>query len=645
MKKFLLMSAVIFAGANLMTAADEPVVMTVNGVDVLKSEFEYLFHKNNLQQLNPQSIDDYVEMFKIYKLKVEDAKSLGIDTTEAFQKEIAQYRRELAAPFIADSVYIKEMINNAYNRSQEEVEVSVIKIPKARNPIETVSARQKADSVRNMLVKGADFAELAKTYSSDMAADKGGYHGFMGYGRLPFAFEEALYTLQPGEISEIIDLNDGYYIIRTGKRRPSRGKVETAHILKMFPQGANEEQKHKAKEAIDSIYQLATESPFVFGNVAKKYSDDKISARQEGKLPVFGAGEMVPELEEVAFSLEDGAVSQPFETAYGWHIVKKFRSVNPPNEAEVAEEIHKKLSNPQDSRYRIMRDRELNNLVAKHRGELVDSAVEELKRSIPQEGIDSLYLANWTTMPLSGTVVGRVGNKNLTAGEVLSPLKKVQNIPADQAVALIDQGVNRMLGLKALEVEEEELYVTVPEYRNLLDEYVDGSLLYEVSLQKVWDRAAKDNEGLEDFYKKNARKYKWDKPHAKGILVQAQNDSIGNLVKSRLEDMKNDPSITLDKVRKEFSGKAVIEKVVASEGVNPMIDNLMFGGPVTKPKVTAYTVYFIFDGQLVDQPTELVDVRGEVLTDYQEELEREWVKELTARYPVKLNKKELKKIK
>ena len=624
--------------------SSDPIVMTVNGVDIPRSEFEYLFHKNNQQQLVPQTLEDYVEMFKIYKLKVADAKALGLDTTESFKKEMNQYRRELAAPFIADSAFIDKMANDMYVRSKEEVEVSFIKIPKTRNPYDNKAIKNKADSIRTILVNGADFAETAKVYSQDVAADLGGYHGYMTVGRLPYQFEEALYTVSPNEISDVVELPDGYYILKPGQRRPTRGKVEVAHILKLIPANASEAQISKSKSEIDSIYNILVESPFQFGELAIKYSDDKASGRQEGKLPAFASGEMVPEFEEVAFSMNEGTISEPFQSKFGWHIVKKFKNIPAPGENEVKEDLKKRVSNPQDARYRVVREHEIENLVKKHNGKIFDDKVSKMKNDASQAGIDSLYLANWTTMPLGTTVVGKVGDKDVTAEEVINPIKRMKNIPADQASEVIDQAVTMALGSKALVCEEDLLYSSEPSYRNLMDEYTDGSLLYEVSLMKVWDKSSKDIEGLNDYFLKNKEKYKWEKPHVKGILVQSLNDSISDLVRNRLKEVNADKD-SIATLKKEFSGKAVLEYIVMEEGVNPMVDNIMFNGLAARPKIANFNEYFIFEPRLIEYPEEMTDVRGDVTMDYQSKLEEDWINELLKKYPVVINYDEIMKVK
>ena len=618
--------------------------MTVNGKEVPRSEFEYLYNKNNHQQMSPQPLEDYVEMFKIYKLKVEDAKSMGIDTTANFLKEMTQYRRELASPYIADTEFVNKLEEDGYGRMLEEVEVSFIKIPKSKNPLENIKIKSTADSIANVLKNGGDFSEAAQKHSIDIAAQQGGYHGFMTAGRLPFSFEEALYNTPSGTVSDVVELSDSYYILKPGKRRPSRGKVEVAHILKLVPQNADQSVELAAKQQIDSLYNLVKADPEKFGDIAKINSDDKASARNEGKLPAFASGDMVPEFDEVSFSLQEGEISEPFKSKFGWHIVKKINNVANMSKEDYKKDFGQKINNPQDQRFRIVKENEIKKLIKKHNGTLDEKQLNEMKRQASVAGLDSLYLANWTTMPTSQTKVGQVGKKVITAGDVLEPIKKLKDVPAEVAPLLIEQSAERALGNYAMNEEEDWLYLNEPDYRNLVDEYNDGSLLYEVSLIKVWDKAPKDVEGAQKFFSLHKDKYKWAKPKVKGILVQATNDSVANEIRNSLDNMKTDNKTLLD-VKKEFVGKTSIEEVIVEEGVNPMVDNIMFGGPAVKPKNVNYTTYFLYEPKILTAPEEFSDVKAEVLADYQEELEREWIKEMEEKYPVVIYYDEIAKIK
>lgn len=643
MKKTLLTGMFMAVGFTVQMNAQDPVIMTVNGQNVPKSEFEYLYHKNNQQQLSPQPLSDYVEMFKVYKLKVADAKANGIDTTASFKKEMAQYRRDLAAPYIADSAYIYSFIDIAETRAGEEVEASHIMILKAREREKNREGRQLLDSIRALALSGEDFTELADKYSQDRTVERN--HGYLGYissGRYPFDFETAVFETPQGMISEVIESPAGYHIIKPGARRSSKGRVDASHIMKMYPQNATEEQKLAIKNSIDSIYALVMANPSKFGELARKLSDDKGSARQDGHLPIFGSGEMVPEFEEVAFALVDGEISQPVESMYGWHIIRKNAALGAPSREETKEKILKSVANPQDSRFRKVKEHEVDNLIAKHKASINEKTLKEMKEQARQAGIDSLYLANWTTMPNSVKPIAKVGKKEIPASDMITLMMRV-NEPAGEGAANILDDVSRAFLSKIVNEEEQEwLYENNADYRNLMNEYTDGSLLYEISLQKVWDKAAKDEEGLEKYFMAHRNNYKWDAPKVKGILIQGLNDSIVAVVRERIEAIPADELVAqLPQLRKEFSGKAQIERILMGKGSNPMVDEVMFGGPKAKPKIANFAAYSLYEPRLLEAPEELIDVKAQVTTDYQNDLEQEWIIELKKTYPVIVNQEVL----
>ena len=565
----------VLAASALSASAKDEVVMTVNGVDVPRSEFEYLYHKNQQQQVDPQTLDEYAEMFKIYKLKVADALSQRLDTLSSFRSEMEQYKADLATPYMTDSIYLNSLVKEAFDMSRDEAEAFHIMIAKGMPGEENDAARAKADSIRSEILKGADFAEMAAKFSVDRASsNEGGRMGYIVSGRFPYAFEKAVFTLAPGEISEIVESPQGYHIVKGGKHRPARGTVLVEHIMKMVPPTATAEQQAAAKASIDSIYNVVSANPAVFEDLARELSDDKGSGRQGGKLSWFGAGMMVEPFDSASFAISVNEISLPVRSQYGWHVIRKLDAKGPASLAEMKPQVLKRIASPQDDRYALVEQ----NLIAKLR--------KKHKKAIQKKDLD------------------------------------------DKAV---------------MELEYEWLYKNEPDYRNLLNEYREGSLLYEASLREVWDKAAKDDQGLEDYFNSHRADYKWTKPHVKGILVQATNDSVADLVRDALKEVTDDAS--LKAVRKQFVGKASIERILMEEGQNAMVDNVMFGGAPVKPNNKKYTVYFVYDPRMLNAPESMSDVRSLVTGDYQNQLERDWVESLKSRYPVTVNEKVLKKIK
>ena len=640
----LIAGALLTLGAAAAWADKDPVIMTVNGVDVPLSEFEYLYNKNNQQQLAPQTLDEYLEMFKLYKLKVADARNEGIDTTANFIKEMKQYRRDLATPYMTDSAYLHTFVDEAYDRSREEAEAKHIMLMKTRDYKKNLESRQLLDSIRREILNGADFSEMARQYSQDRTAStNGGNLGFVTVNRFPYAFESAVFTLKEGELSDIIESSVGYHLVQGGKHRPARGTVLAEHIMKSVPKFATPETQKKAKEAIDSLYNVVKANPESFEKVAAESSDDKGSARMGGRLPWFGAGDMVPEFDSVAFAIGNGEIGGPIQSQYGWHIVKRIAGRPVIGKEEMAKMLLPRINSPQDERYKLIRAHLTETLERKHKGKFNNAVLEELAAATETNGIDSVFMAYWRDGNGSKKEIYSIAGKGYTIGNVLAGLKN-SNIP-DTGVAreYISNAARNGYGSALIEAEENWLAQTQPDYRNLLKEYEDGSLLYEVSVEKVWDKASKDEEGLKKYFETHRRDYKWKEPKVKGYLIQALNDSVADLVKARLPQIKADSIVPT--IRKEFTPNVTIEKCLVSKGTNPMVDNLMFDGKKVNPSIANYTTYFLYDARLLNEPEEVADVKGQVTSDYQNEFQTAWEEELRNRYPVKINEKVLNKAK
>lgn len=638
MKKSILSLALVLASTGMIQAkgTSEPILMTVAGKPVTLSEFEYLYHKNNSQQLTPQSIDEYLEMFVTYKQKVADAEAEGIDKSETFLNEYNGYRKELAEPYLRSQAVEDSIIASVYERMKEDVDVSHIMLPNRGQDVDPEEQRQRLDSIRTAIINGADFADLARRFSVDRSASRnGGRMGYISAGRLPHTFEEVAYSTPVGSISEVFATPFGWHIIKTNGRRPAQGMVLVEHILKLT-QGLSEEEAAAKKAQIDSIATLLANGGD-FEAIATAESEDPGSKRNGGKLNWFGTGQMVPEFEAASFALKNGEISKPVQTSYGWHIIKRldWKGVEPLESAKTG--IKNAINN--DDRGLLPRLRKIDELRAKYNARINTRNVESVKADIIAVG------------GINEGTISKFGNSNLpvatVAGQDIPLSKVIDTMPAnpsgtpEEQCEIFVQHVNDAVNDAATEAERMALATENPDYRNLLNEYRDGILLFEVADRKVWSKAKQDKEGLERYFEANRDKYRWEAPKYKGYVVFATSDSVMTLAKQFLasHQIAND-SLAID-LRKEFGKDVKIEKVIAAKGENAITDYLGFGGmkPETKGK---WAFYFPYRDKLIEAPEEASDVRGAVTGDYQTQLEQEWVAQLKKKYPAKIKQKVLK---
>lgn len=639
--------AMLSAGA-IVWAAKDPIVMTVNGVDVPRSEFEYLYHKNSQQQDaesgSRQGLGEYVGLFELYKMKVADAKAAGIDTTAAYISEMKQYSRDLATPYITDSVYLNKLVSEAYANSLLEAEANHIMLSKGRTAQENARALELADSIIKALKAGADFDQLAKKYSIDRnAAFNGGHMGYIAAGRYPYTFEKAVYSLKPGEISDVVETSVGYHIIKGGAKRPSSGSIQVSHIMKMVRPGSTPELEQKAKAAIDSLYEMVMEDPSSFSTIAQTSSEDPGSLRVGGALGWITVGQMVPEFQDAAFSLAVNEVSKPVKSQFGWHIIKKTGEKGPRTREEVKAEVLQRATDPRADidRYRMIRDNRIAKLAKKHKAKENNVLKDKVRNYIKANGVDSAFYTIYGSSP---ETIFTIDGKNTPISVVVDALGYSIVPDPYQGLTGFDEFYIRQYDDMLMTAEEAWLEANVADYRNLLNEYRDGSLLYEISKQNVWDKASQDTEGLEKYFQSHRSEYKWSEPKAKGYLVQAKNDSVADALKARFAELSADKEGAVQTLRKEFRNQAVIDRVLASKGVNKMVDYLMFDGEAAEPNAK-YPVFFMIDQSVIAAPEEAADVKGQVTTDYQNQLEKEWEADMRSRYKVNLNQSELNKIK
>ncbi|MCM1483616.1 MAG: peptidyl-prolyl cis-trans isomerase [Muribaculaceae bacterium] len=616
-------SAAIFAALG---AAPDPVLMTVGGKDVPQSEFEYLFNKNNAQQQQPQSVDEYMKMFTDYKLKVAAAEAAGLDTTASFREEMERYAGELADPYMRVKAVDDSIALVTYSHMLKNRDISHIML--------NSDNRALADSLHALLASGSDFAELADAYSVDPSAKMNhGHIGFISAGMYPYAFEEKAYDTSIGELSPVFSTRFGLHIIKVNGERDDRGEVKVRHILKLTQNLAPEDTLRKLQQ-IDSIY-TALKNGADFSETAMRETEDPSGTKNGGDLPWFGAGRMVPEFEAAAFSLSDGEISAPVRTSYGYHLILKEGSRRTGTFEDSRKAIDELMARDERS---VMASRRATQQYRERYGiEAKQDVMNKADALIAESGGD--VRAALTRLRECGDVIASGCSHELTVGDAASLIQF--NVPADKLAEVFRSAVEYKLNELARSCARADLVREEPSYANLLNEYHDGLLLYEISNNEVWDKPNRDPQGLERYYEAHRNEYTWDKPRYKGYLIMAENDSVAEAARAYLnEGNVPDDSLTVE-LRKRFGTDAKVERVLAATGANAVIDYVAFGGPHPKA-VGRWNAFLPFRYRIIAQPEEAADVKGQLSVDYQKELEKEWLDKLRRTYRVKVNEKTLK---
>jgi peptidyl-prolyl cis-trans isomerase SurA len=358
---------------NISLAQKEPVVMTINNKPVTKTEFLQIYTKNNPDpSFDKDSLDRYMQLFEVFKLKVAEAEALGYDTLPRLQKELEGYKKQLALPYLIDSVQNQAMVKEAYNRTATEVRCShiLIKLDPNASPKDTLAAYNRLLGLKARIEKGEDFASIAKSKlgSEDPSAvNNGGDLGYFTAFQMVYPFEEKAYTTPVGTISEPFRTRFGYHILKVTDKRPARGTIKVAHLMIATGREATAETRQNAEKKINEIYDsLVTGSSW--DKLVNAYSEDANSIKKGGELPAFGSGtsqRMVLEFEDAAFALKQvGEFSKPVRTQYGYHIIKLIEWTPVKSYDNLRRELQAKVN--KDERSKVTQDSFVQKLRAQY---------------------------------------------------------------------------------------------------------------------------------------------------------------------------------------------------------------------------------------------------------------------------------------
>ena len=625
---FSLLALISFSIA--ISAQDEP-LLVIGNKHFTVDEFNYIYNKNNALAQDTVSKADYLDLFVIYKLKVEEAIAQGYDTIPSFKKELEFYRNELAKPYLSDKKAEEEVVQEAYEHMRYEVEAShiLINLPKAPNPKDTLKAYNRIADVKRQLDNGADFEQMVLKYSEGPSArQSNGHLGYFTAFMMVYPFEKAAFNTPIGEVSDITRTSFGYHLIKVHDKRENKGQIQVAHIMKAYPYKASETIQNQSKIAIDSIYKKLI-SGASFEAMVTQFSDDKQTVSNQGKLPWFASGEMVPAFSEAAFALtKDGAISKPIKTKFGWHIIKRM-AVRPIKSLEECRaEITQKIKRDERAFAGIQ-------ATVKRLKEEYDYTINE-KDLLKLEQLTIQY----SKMGQS-SFVDKLSQAQLQpssyAGRVLTSKDFASNgitfsWPEEGLTKLdFEYAWRHFVERTLIDFEKKNLKHKYPDYKHLMNEYFDGLLIFEISQKEIWNKASNDSIGLVTFYHKNSDNYMLDE-HYKGTLYYCKSKKGSKTIKKMLAKTKEGEVLELPK---ELSDQVQVKKGRFFKGDEPMLDNQVWD---SKIKATSSDYPFLIkSGQMYEKAVQpLDDIRGQVVSDYQSELEEQWVIRLKEKYKPEL---------
>jgi peptidyl-prolyl cis-trans isomerase SurA len=698
-KKHLVLAVFALGGLTSPLCAQDPVVMTINDKPVKKSEFEAVFRKNNGKdaQTNAKSVKEYVDLFSLFKSKVLEAESMGLDTLKSFRDELAGYRRQLAAPYLTDKNTNESILTETYERMKTEIRAShiLVRIDETALPKDTLEAWTRINLIRNAvmgkfptsgeianyekllknttevtkLFRGKDsslykikmgsvknleayykeasdkFMDIAPKTSDDPSVlENRGDLNYFSAMDMVYPFESAAYGTKVGDISQVVRTKFGYHILKIYDRRANRGEIAVSHIMAKFPKNASDQDKANAKLKIEEIYNKIKAGQN-FEDMARQFSDDKQSGERGGQLPSFKSGRWPKSFEDASFNLKNNNdVSEPVLSPYGWHIIKRneLKAVLP--FPEMKNELKARVS--RDSRSQMGRVA----LITKVKKE--SGFTENLKnRDEFMKVLDSTYLkATWKAddaNKLGNKEIFKLGGRSYTQNEFAKFLESQMTFRSSTDIAELMKGIYKTwVDERVIAFEDSQLEKKYVEFANLYREYRDGILIFDLTDQKVWSKAVKDTAGLRGYYEKNKNNYLWDE-RAEVTIYHCLNEKVSKDVRKLLADKKDEKQV-IEIINLSSQLNVSVDNITYLKGENKNIDANWKEGIVAKDikddkenKVLVIVVNKI----LQKSPKTIGECRGNVTADYQSYLDAEWLKYLKDKYKVKVNEDVLSTIK
>ncbi len=637
MKKNVLALFCAVALSAIVNAAPNDTLMLIGNTPVLVSEFEYVYGKNNQNSLEqPKTLDEYITLYENFKLKVIEAERLGLDTAASFRNELNGYRNQLKGAYLTDNEKFAALVQEAYERSLEDVDVShiMVQIMPNATPEDTLRAYDKALRARARLLKGEPFEAVAREMSEDgSASQNGGRLGFITSMRTIYPFETAVYAQTVGEVSEPIRTPIGYHIILVHERRKNVGEIHAKHILKSVNARMSNDERARAKAQIDSIAEQLRRGDS-FEELAQKHSDDHQNAVNGGDLSWFGLGRMVREFETAAFALQNiGDVSAPVLSPFGWHLIK-LEGRRTPDAATKKKELERMLV--RDPRMALVRQSFVEKLKKEYNFVENAAALDEIRQVFASTPNDTLAQEQCSAL-----------NKPLFTFADQTALQRdfaMLLFPNPRRVGL-DNDYATFVSNCLIQYEDAQLERKHTDFSNLMREYHDGILLFELSNREVWEKATKDTLGLKNYFETNRKNYKFENPCFKGFVVQCADKNVAKALKKIVKNANPDSVLNYvaQRINVDSIPVAKVERGLWKKGENAFVDKLEFKQK-TKPATDEnYPVVFTV-GQKILYPNDYTDVRGRVVSDYQGYLEQLWIKELRERYPITVFEKVKKSI-
>jgi peptidyl-prolyl cis-trans isomerase SurA len=603
---------------------------------ISREEFLTAFRKNNTHtKATEKAYRDYLNLYIRYKLKVQAARDLKLDTLPGQITELKNFKSQIVDQYINDEISLNQMAKEAFVRSQHDLRISYIFVaaPKNASPADTAKAWKKIQDAYKSLNNKKDFGETALQFSEDPnVKENRGDLGYITVFDLPYAMETVAYKTAPGKYSPVFRTNGGYIILTTTAQRPAEGLIKIAQILIIFPFEAKDPEKLSTRKRADSIYQ-ALKNGADFGTMARKFSGDNLSYQLAGVLPEFGIGKYEAGFENTAFNLKkDGDISQPYQSVFGYHIIKRLsRNPIPPKADQKAlDRMKEKIKT--DPRVAISKKRMTQTILKQTQFKEFISPGNTLWDYTDSALLNKPPASNAGITDQS--LLFQFPEKKYTVGDWISYRRNLRSSPNVTNGKTNSDILDLYRQTVAFDYYREHLEKYNATFAAQVNEFSDGNLLFEVMQRQIWNRAIADSNGLKKYFDSNIRKYWW-KPGAEGIIFNASNMTIAKKLEGELGKNIGNWRVTVDGYAGQIhadSGRFELSQIPGKQPVGTG----RFTQTATNSDQTIQFAYIIHEFY-APSPRTYEEARGLVINDYQNELENQWIDELKKKYPVTIS--------
>jgi len=634
MQKNLLVSLVLLLAISFSIVAQDNILFSVGDTKVKKSEFEYIYQKNNFNNkadYSRKSLEDYLNLYVNFRLKVKEAFSQGLDKNDRFKDELSSYEKQLLDSYV-DKDIADKLIKQEYERSKTDVNVSHIFI--STSNINEKEAFVKAQQILQQIKDGSlTFENAAKLSEDKQTAQKGGKLGWFNSFQMSLPeIEEAVYNMKLGEVSDIIKTRLGYHILKLNEVRAARPKIKVAIIKRFFP---ITDTSAAAKKLVEDTIQLAyskLKANEPFDKVVALYSEDELTKNNKGELDWFGINAYAKNFEETAYGLKDGEFSLPFKTSTAWYIVKRIETAKSLSYEESVAVLKAKMQNAPQYQYQM--DKYLTKLSEKLG---VKSYTENYAGFKSRLNI----LAQVSPFAYTDTIIAKpmlqIGAKIYTENDFG---KKIQEsfytLYVKNGNDKYDELIKKAKQDLIVEYYKNDIKENNPEYKSLMDEYRNGIMIFALSEKNIWNRASDDSAGLATFYNEHKADFNLKK-RATVRTIFADNNKQANAIYKLISANKEiSDEILIEKMKTLGIASPKINSQVQSEGKATANINIE---SISKP-IASENKFQITQVYNLQPPKARVfeECRGYVVAAYQEYLEKQWIEQLKQKYPVSLNK-------